>query len=131
MESALSFNPETGKPNPISLKEWYGMDRKTQRTFAKQLSPREQYDFRLVLSMAFDTLPKAKRHEVLKHRVDALQTKEHKSIGDRIDLVMTTVEMKRLELPAKPPIFLRKLRTEQHFPKWALEKKSPFFMKSV
>lgn len=131
MESALSFNPETGRPNPVSLKEWYGMDRKTQRTFAAQLSPKEKFDFINALGVAFDSLPKDKRHEILQHRADVLQKKEHKSIGDRMDLALTQVEAKRLELPAKPPIFLRKLRGASRFPKWVGEIKSPFFMKSV
>lgn len=123
------FNPETGKPNPISLKEWYGMDKKSQRAFAKQLSPKEQYDFTFAFTRAIDQLPKAKRHELIQHRVESLSKKEHKSIGDRIDLALTTMEMKRLELPSKPPIFLRKLRTkETPFPKWVRDIKSPFLI---
>lgn len=124
------FNPETGKPNPISLNEWFGKDRDHAEQFLRGLSAKEKKDFSVSVTVAFESLPKQKRLELVRIKKEALEKKQNASLRDKVDLAIIKLKEKQLELPSKPVIFLRKLRgPNSPFRKWAAETKSPFLIR--
>lgn len=127
--SPQRFNPETGKPNPVSLKEFLLMDRDTQKSFIKPLSKQELKDFQLSVAVGYATMPLAERREIAKIQVDKLQQKEQKTIADKLSLLQAKMHLRQVMLPEKQPIFFRKLRTKEFkLPKWMTEKKSAYLM---
>ena len=123
------FNPETGKPNPVSLKEVMLMDRKEVKAFLKSLNKKEEWDFHAAVQSAALRMPLAERREIQKQLVDKLQKRENKSVADKLELGLMKLQLKRLMLPEKQPIFFRKLRTKEFkLPKWMTEKKSAYLM---
>lgn len=130
-ETTFCYNPETGKPNPVSVREFHLMDRKEARAYMRPLSKREQKDFYLATVMAWESLPLQTRREIQQAYVDKLGKRDNKSIGDKIELFREKLYLKHLMLPEKKPIFFRKLRTKEHtFPKWMKETKSPYLISS-
>lgn len=123
------FNPETGKPNPVSLKEVMLMDRKEVKAFLKPLGKKEEWDFQAAVQSAALRMPLSERREIQKQLVDKLQKRENKSVADKLELGLKKLQLKRLMLPEKQPIFFRKLRTKElKLPKWMTEKKSAYLM---
>jgi len=123
------FNPETGKPNPVSLREVMLMDRKELKSFIKPLNKKEEWDFQVAVQSAALRMPLAERREVHKQLVDKLQKRENKSVADKLEVGLAKIQLKRLMLPEKQPIFFRKLRTKElKLPKWMTEKKSAYLM---
>ncbi len=126
------FNPETGKPNPVSLKEFLLMDRDVQKSFIKPLSKQEQKDFQMAVVVGVASMPLAERREIAKIQVDKMQQKENKTIGDKLALLQAKMHLRQVMLPEKQPIFFRKLRTKEFkLPKWLTEKKSAYLMGST
>ena len=129
-ESALSFSPETGKPDPVSTKEWFSRDGNAQKDFQKTLSWKEKRDFRVALTVAVESMPRNERRELWKIRKEALDRKKDPTIADKVDRAIAAFKEARLLLPEKPKILLRKLRGPNGpFARWAREKTSPFLMK--
>jgi hypothetical protein len=123
------FNPETGKPNPVSLREVMLMDRKEGKAFVKPLNKKEEWDFQVAVQSAALKMPLIERREVAKEFVAKLQKRENKSIGDKLEVGLAKLQLARLMLPEKQPIFFRKLRTKElKLPKWMTEKKSAYLM---
>lgn len=95
------------------------------------LSRRERFDFAASYIVSFDRLPIATRREYARAKMEKLQNRSNASLGDKLEVAQMKLYLKHIELPAKPPIFFRKLRTrETSWPKWIAEKKSPFLIKS-
>ena len=123
------FNPETGKPNPVSLKEFMLMDRDVQKSFIKPLSKKEQKDFQMAVIVGIAQMPLPERREMAKKQVETMQKKENKTIGDKLALLQAKLHLRQVMLPEKQPIFFRKLRTKEFkLPKWLTEKKSAYLM---
>lgn len=123
------FNPETGKPNPVSLKEFMLMDRDVQKSFIKPLSKQEQKDFQMAVIVGIAQMPLPERREMAKKQVETMQKKENKTIGDKLALLQAKLHLRQVMLPEKQPIFFRKLRTKEFkLPKWLTEKKSAYLM---
>ena len=123
------FNPETGKPNPVSLRELMLMDRKEIKAFVKPLNKKEQWDFQVAVQSAALKMPLVERRELAKQLVDKLEKRENKTIADKLELKLVKLQTARLMLPEKQPIFFRKLRTKEiKLPKWMTEKKSAYLM---
>lgn len=123
------FNPETGKPNPVSVKEFALMDRKEMRAFMAPLSSKERGDFTIVYRVAYDALPLATKRDIAQASVDKLSKRQDVSIADAVELAYKKMYLKRLMLPEKQPIFLRKLRIKKFdMPRWISEKKSPYLI---
>ena len=95
------FNPETGKPNPVSLKEFLLMDRDVQKSFIKPLSKQEQKDFQMAVVVGYATMPLAERREIAKIQVDKMQQKENKTIGDKLSLLQAKMHLRQVMLPEK------------------------------
>lgn len=130
-ESTQRFNPETGKPNPVSVREFYLMDRKEQRAFLKPLSQKENWRFSKQFIVLFDRLSKAEKRELTQKKIEKLQKNKSPSVGDRIELFFAELRAKQQALPSKPPIFFRKFRTgerQTRFPKWMTKTKSPYLI---
>lgn len=123
------FNPETGKPNPVSLKEFMLMDRAAQKSFIKPLSKQEQKDFQMAVIVGIAQMPLPERREMAKKQVEIMQQKENKTIGDKLALLQAKMHLRQVMLPEKQPIFFRKLRTKEFkLPKFLTEKKSAYLM---
>lgn len=128
-ETATRFNPESGKPNPVSVKEFALMDRKEMRAFMAPLSSKEKSDFMITYQVVYGALPLATKREIAQASVDKLAKRQNASIADAIELAHEKMHLKRLMLPEKQPIFLRKLRTKKFdMPRWIAEKKSPYLI---
>jgi len=126
------FNPETGKPNPVSVREFYLMDRKEQRAFQKSLTRKEKRDFQLQFIVEVDKLPKSEKIALSRAFVDKLKLRDNKSIGDKVELFRAKLYAKRAELPTKQPIFFRKFRTgETPWPTWVLKTRSPYLIRAM
>ena len=131
MEHSGNFNPETGKPNPVSLKEYMTMDRKEQRAFGRALDRGEKKSFQAAVVREVTRLRLKDRREIQQTLVNKLERRQNKSIGDKVELALAKMRLTHLMMPEKQPIFFRKLRTkEMPLPKWITESKSPYFITS-
>jgi hypothetical protein len=126
MESTLTINPETGKPNPLSYKEWMTMDRKAQKAFLNSLSIPEQVSFITVANEHYAKLPKAEKKALWDARVDMLKNIPNKSLAQRLELAVVKLGAKRLSLPDRPRIIGRKLSGIENPLKKLV--KSPYFI---
>lgn len=129
MDETGRFNPETGKPNPISLKEYLHMDRHEKRAFERALDKSELRAFRVAAHREAGQLRLPERRQIQTALVDKLKQRNNTSIADKIELTIEKARLARLMLPGKEPIFFRKFRTKVlPFPKWMTEAKSPYFV---
>ena len=120
MESIV--NPETGKPNPISLKELSIMDPHELKAFTKGMTMKESFDFQIAYAVAETALPTNKKIEYARERIKKLESREKKSIPDKVKILLEKQYIKNL---ASSP------RKEVHWPKWIKETKSPYLIKPV
>lgn len=129
MNEKQRYSPETGKPNPVSLREFMLMDRHEQRAFTKPLSQKEKYDFQLSVIHGMASMPLEEKRDIQKALVAKLASRAHMSLGDKIELTRETLYLKSIMLPKKEPILLRKLRAKP-LPVLKLfgEAKSPFLI---
>ncbi|MEK7533006.1 MAG: hypothetical protein AAB542_01100 [Patescibacteria group bacterium] len=131
-ETTARFNPETGKPNPISQREFHLMDRKEKRTFFVSLSGDEKKMFQAAIMVAVEALPLKVRREQQQMLVAKLEKRNSASMGDKVEILLEKVRLKQLMLPEKKPIFFRKLRSREFpWPKWMKEAKSPYLISSL
>ncbi len=129
METSLSFNKETGKPDPVSLKEFILMDRHEQRAFTRALDRGERKAFQASVMRELSRLRLKDRRELAAASVKKLESRENRSIGDKVELALARARLARLMMPEKQPIFFRKFRTREiPLPKWMTESKSPYFI---
>ncbi len=130
VETALQrFNPETGKPNPVSTKEYLLMDRYAQREYVQALTKEEKFNFQACVIKELVAMPQEKRREIQKELVAKLEKRKNTSIADKIEFVQAKLYLKSIALPKKEPIFLRKLRKKVPF-KSVREAKSPYLIAS-
>lgn len=131
MNEKQRFSPETGKPNPVSLREYMLMDRHEQRAYMKPLSKKERYDFQIAALHGVINMPLSEKRTIQKEIVAKLEARTHMSIGDKIELVIEKLRDRQLQLPEKKPILFRKLRTKpMAVPKAFGSGKSPFLISS-
>lgn len=123
METTIAMNPETGKPNPISLKEWYHMDTTDQKQFMKGLSYKEQIAFGIASENAFYHLPKQEKRELLQARIDILNIKENPSLMEKLELKTLKSAFKESETKTTPPEGYKGIK------KKLTEVSSPYFIK--
>lgn len=126
------INPETGKPNPVSVREYYLMDRYEREAFRQQLTTSESNDFSYAAMVAVFDLPQAERTQLALQKVAKLENRPNTSIKDKLEVALAKWAVTKEKLPKKPPILLRKFRNGQGseaMPKWLREKKSPYLMK--
>lgn len=129
VESSLRFSTETGKPNPVSLKEFLLFDRHEQRKFSHALTMKESKDFQMSVVREMSRMRLKDRREIAQAQVKKLSARDNRTLGDRMELAMAKARLAHLMMPEKQPIFLRKLRTmEVKLPKWIMESKSPYFI---
>jgi hypothetical protein len=122
------FNPETGKPNPLSTREYMTMTFAEQKQFIGPLSRQEKKDFQLAFTQEYLTMSLAQRREIQKAALARLEARENKTIGQKLELLQAKMHMRHLMLPEKQPIFFRKLRSREiSLPKW-LQRKSPYLI---
>jgi len=103
METTITISPETGKPNPISLKEWYHMDTTDQKQFMKGLSYKEQVAFGIASKNEFYHLPKQEKQELLQARIDILSKKENPSLMEKLELKTLKSDFQGSETKTIPP----------------------------
>lgn len=130
MESAALMNPETGKPNPASLKELATMDRHELRSFAKGMTKGESFDFQIAYAVAQTALPIGQKVEYARARLGKIQSRENKSIPDKFELWQAKQYLKSVESRQQRQQNGAKQK-EVSFPKWIKEKKSPYLIASV
>lgn len=132
MEKTGNFNPETGKPNPVSLKEYMLMDRHEQRAFGRALDKGEKRSFQTAVIREITRLRLKDRREIQQMLVTKLEKRQNTSIGDKVELALAKMRLTHLNMPEKQPIFFRKLRTKElPLPKWITESKSPYFINTT
>lgn len=107
-QTTQRFNPETGKPNPVSMKEFYLMDRKEQRAFLKPLSSKEQMAFVYAYDTQLFKCPKSEMQQLREAKIQKLSERKNSSISDRIELAMVKLNKKLSDFPEKPAILFRK-----------------------
>lgn len=128
-ETSLHFHPETGKPMPVSYQEFYNLDRHEVRAFLRAFSRKESKDFQLAVVAKALTLTRDERRKLEKAFVDKLEKRENKSVGDKVELYLARLRLKKVMLPEKKPIFFRKLRTgEPKVPVFLRNAKSPYLI---
>lgn len=131
MNETQRFSPETGKPIPVSLREFMLMDRHEERAYIKPLSKKEKYDFQLAALHGIANMPLSEKRAIQKEFVAKLEARTHMSIGDKIELAIEKFRNRLLQLPEKKPILFRKLRKKpMAFPKMFGSGKSPFLISS-
>ena len=128
-ESSLTFSKETGKPNPVSLKEYLLMDRHEHKSFFRGMDRKEQKTFLVVAAREASSLRLNERREIQSALVKKLEARKSMNIIDKIETSIEKARLARLMLPPKEPILFRKLRTKEFkLPKWLGETKSPYLI---
>lgn len=127
------FSPETGKPNPVSLREYMLMDRHEQRAFTKPLSQKEKYNFQLSVISGLMHMPLHERRAIQKELVAKLEARQKNTISDAIEVARAKFVYKSLMLPEKQPIFFRKLRSKDRSASKSIFQhvKSPYLITSI
>lgn len=118
---------ETGKPNPISLRELTAMSKEDVKSFTGKLTKKENQEFYKSIMRAQLTLTKDERKELARITINKLQKIEQKTLGDKIDLGLAKIRLKSID-HERPPIFFRKFRQTPHIPKFLKDAKSPYLM---
>jgi len=129
MVETQQLSKETDKPNPVSIREYHLMDRHELRAYLAPLDRQERKQLLLASVAAWEALPLADRRSIQKEYVAKLESRNHMSIGDKIELARERVYYRHLMLPEKKPIFFRKLRSNPvPLPKIFHEAKSPYLI---
>lgn len=133
MNEKQRFSPETGKPNPVSVRECHLMDRHELRAFLKPLDRKEKRDFAATAMMAFESLPLSERRLLQKALVQKLEARKGTGLGDKLELALEKSRLAQLMLPEKKPILFRKIRSKENvlYKKVLGKYKSPFFISSA
>jgi len=133
MSETQYISPETGKPNPVSLREYLTMDRYEQRQFQHDLSKSEKKDLMMHAAREVWFLPLAKKREIQQEIVKKLEQRSNDKIGDKLELWQAKAYLKHIMLPEKQPIFFRKLRSKEppFIRKFFGTVKSPYLISSV
>ncbi len=129
METHRRFNPETGKPLPVTPREYMLKDRHETKAFLAPLSRKERLDLQKAVSAAVIKMPLAERRSIADALVTKLENRRNTSIADILELTWARTHQAQLHLPEKKPIFFRKLRTREiKLPTWLGEAKSPYLI---
>lgn len=133
MTEAQISSPETGKPNPVSIKEYMLMDRYEQRQFQQGLSKSEKKDLMTHAARESWNLPLEKKREIQQEFVKKLEQRSNNKIGDKYELWQAKAYLKHIMLPEKQPIFFRKLRSKEppFIRKFFGTVKSPYLISSA
>ncbi len=122
----LNQSKEQDKPNPVSLREYYLMDRHERGVYMAKLTREEQKDLRVAAAVAMESKPRKERKQLADELVEKLRKRQNASIADKIEIALAQKNALALLLPERPAIFLRKLRAIP-WPKWT-ERSSPYLI---
>ncbi len=123
------FNPETGKPNPVSVREVCLMDRNELRAFFKPLGIKEKMDFQFAFVAEYSKLSLKQRIEIAQAEVEKYSKRESMNIADKIELALAKLSLKNI-MQEKKSVSSQKPdgKRELKLPKWVMEKKSPYLI---
>src|SRR3989344_708478 len=128
-ETTLRYHTETGKPLHLSVAEFCLMDRHEAKAFMKPLTKKEQWEFSKAYLVAVNTMPLEKQRELSRKRIEKLEKRPNRSIGDRWELWWARLYHKLYMVPEKKRIFFRKFQQKREdFPRWVRYTKSPYLI---